>query len=443
MDMKTIALRLHGRNDLQLECFELPRPKDDEILAEVISNGICMSSHKAAVQGPAHKRVPDDVDENPVIIGHEFAGRLLEVGEKWADRFHSGQMFSIQPALMYKGSLDAPGYSFRWIGGNAQKVVIPAEVMLSGCLLPFEGDAFFKASLAEPMSCIVGAFRAQYHHPVPGRYEHEFGIKAGGACALLAAAGPMGEGAIDLAIHGERRPALLLVTDIDQERLARVRRLYTVEEAKKNGVELIYLNPRTLPDAPGALEARVSELTGGAMMDDVFVFFPHPDVIEQADAMLGRDGCLNFFAGPQDKDFKARINFYNVHYEGHHLVGTSGGNTEDMQIALRLMGASQVNPAGMITHIGGLDSAADTILRLPEIPGGKKLIYTHVSLPLTALGDLNAAAEEMEGPRADVFKELDLLCKRHGGLWNAEAERFLLSCEEVKLTVSDLESRGA
>ncbi len=443
MDMKTIALRLYGKGDLRLESFELPRPSDDEILAEVVSNGICMSSHKAARQGAAHKRVPDDVHENPIIIGHEFAGRLLEVGEKWADRFRSGQKFSIQPALMYEGSLDAPGYSFRWIGGNAQKIVIPAEVMLSECLLPFDGDAFFKASLAEPMSCVVGAFRAQYHHPVPGRYDHEFGIKHGGRCALLAAAGPMGEGAIDLAVHGDRRPSLLLVTDIDQGRLDRVRRLYPVEEAQECGVRLVYLNPGTLPDRPGAMEAYVSELTGGEMMDDAFVFFPHTALVEEGDAILGRDGCLNFFAGPQEKDFKARLNFYNVHYEGHHLVGTSGGNTQDMRIALQLMGESRINPAGMITHVGGLDSAADTILRLPEIPGGKKLIYTQVSLPMTALDEFAERADECNGTAAEVLRELDTICRRHGGLWNTEAENFLLGCDEIRLTRKRLEGRPA
>ena len=41
--MKTKALRLYGANDLRLEEFELPEIKDDEILAEVISDSICMS----------------------------------------------------------------------------------------------------------------------------------------------------------------------------------------------------------------------------------------------------------------------------------------------------------------------------------------------------------------------------------------------------------------
>lgn len=435
MPIETVALRIYGKRDLRLEKFNLPDPADDEILAQVVSDSVCMSSHKAAEQGPEHKRVPKDVAVHPTIIGHEFAGRLLKVGRKWADRFQAGQKFGIQPALMYKGSTDAPGYSYRWIGGDAQKVVIPQEVMLMDCLLPYEGDAFFKASLAEPMSCIVGAFRAQYHHPDPADYVHEFGIVEGGNCALLAAAGPMGQGAIDLAVHGPRKPKLLLVTDISPERLARTEQLFSVEEAGRQGVRLIYLNPNSLPGGPGSLVAYVSDLTKGRLMDDVFVFFPHSALIEQGDALLGRDGCLNFFAGPQDKQFKAALNFYNVHYERHHLVGTSGGNTGDMRISLELMSAGRINPAVMITHVGGLDSAADTILRLPEMPGGKKLVYTHVKMPMTAIADFAAKADECGEPLKSVFRELARLTARDG-LWNAGAERFLLECEDVRFTMA-------
>ena len=430
MPIETIALRIHGKHDLRLEKFDLPDPADDEIVAEVVSNSICMSSHKAAEQGPEHKRVPDDCAERPTIIGHEFAGTLLHVGRKWADKFEPGKKFGIQPALNYMGSLDAPGYSYRWIGGNAQKVLIPQEVMAMDCLLPYEGNAFFKASLAEPMSCIVGAFRAQWHHARPGEYEHAMGIIEGGNCALVAAAGPMGQGAIDFALHGERRPALLLVTDVSPERLARTERLYPVEEAARVGVQLVYLNPNELPGGPDTVVDCVREITGGAMMNDVFVFFPHAGLIEQADAMLCRDGCLNFFAGPQDKQFKAALNFYNVHYERHHLVGTSGGNTEDMRISLRLMAQGRLNPAGMITHVGGLDSAADTILRLPEIHGGKKLVYTHVRMPATGIEEFGQKAEEAAEPLKSIFQELARLTAADG-LWSTEAEEFLLSREEI------------
>ena len=151
--MKTKALRLYGKNDLRLEEFELPEIGEDEILAEIVTDSICMSSYKAALQGGEHNRVPDDVEKNPIIIGHEFCGKVVKVGEKWKDKFSEGQKFSIQPALNYKGSLAAPGYSYKNVGGCATYVVLPAEVMLCDCLLNYNGDAFFYGSLSEPMSC--------------------------------------------------------------------------------------------------------------------------------------------------------------------------------------------------------------------------------------------------------------------------------------------------
>ena len=83
--MKTKAVRLYGVMDLRLEEFELPPISEGEILAEVFSDSICMSSYKAAAQGAKHKRVPNDVADHPVIIGHEMCGVILEVGKKWRD----------------------------------------------------------------------------------------------------------------------------------------------------------------------------------------------------------------------------------------------------------------------------------------------------------------------------------------------------------------------
>jgi len=439
MPVRTTAVRLYGKRDLRLETFDLPAPKDDEILAEVVSDSICMSSHKAAEQGPAHKRIPADVARNPVILGHEFSGRLLKVGKKWADRFQAGQMYAIQPALNYMGSLDSPGYSYRYIGGDATRILIPQEVMAMDCLLPYEGDAFFKASLAEPLSCIVGAFRAQYHYE-PGSYEHQMGIREGGNCALLAGAGPMGLGATDIALHGARKPKRLLVTDIDEAKLARARGFFPPEEAAKQGVEVTFLNTQhlragTQPGASGAdpLVELVRKLTEGMMMDDVFVFYPAEELVQEGDALLGRNGCLNFFAGPSRNDFLARLNFYNVHYEGHHVVGTSGGNTEDMRVSLKFMSEGRINPAAMVTHVGGLDSAAQTILDLPGIPGAKKLIYTHVSMLLTPIDEFGCRAESAQEPLKSIFVELDRLVRAGNGLWSVEAERFLLSRRDLLL----------
>jgi threonine dehydrogenase-like Zn-dependent dehydrogenase len=415
--MKTKAVRIYGKKDLRLEEFELPEMMEDEILARVVSDSICMSSHKAALQGAEHKRVPDDIHINPTIIGHEFAGVILAVGEKWKNRFSAGQKFSIQPAMNHMGTLEAPGYSFRYIGGDATHIVIPDIVMEADSLLQYEGEAFYPASLSEPMSCIVGAFHASYHVP-PGTYNHIMGIKTGGNMAILAGVGPMGLGAIDYAIHQDRKPGLLVVTDINDSRIARAACLFPPEGALKEGIKLIYVNTGKMADPVQHLRG----LTGGNGFDDVFVFAPVKQVVEQGDAILGFDGCLNFFAGPTNPEFKAEFNFYNVHYSFTHITGTSGGNTDDMRESLKLMSEGKINPAIMITHVGGLDSVVETTLNLPQIPGGKKLIYTNISMPLISLYKLGEA-----GKTDPFYAGLHEIVSRNDYIWNLEAEKYLLA----------------
>lgn len=417
--LKTKAVRLYGINDLKLEEFELPQIKEDEILAKVISNSICMSTYKAVIQGKKHKRVPNDVKTNPTIMGHEFAGIIEKVGVKWQDQFQPGDKFAIQPALNYKGTPWAPGYSYRYFGGDTTYCVIPKEVMELGFLLKYEGKAYYEASLSEPMSCIIGGFHSNYHTEI-GKYVHHMGIKENGNMALLAGAGPMGLGAIDYAIHCDRRPSMLVVTDINEDRLSRADRIFTKEEAAKNGVELHFVNTQEIDNVTEYLV----NMTDGTGFDDVFVYAPVKNVIEVGDQILGKDGCMNFFAGPTDKQFKAEVNFYNIHYTPTRIMGSTGGNAEDMKESLEMSAKKLINPAVMITHIGGLNSAIDTTLGLPKISGGKKLIYTHIDMELTAIEDFDE-----KGKIDPTFAKLAEITKRHNGLWCEEAEEYLLKAK--------------
>ena len=415
--MKVKAVRLHGARDLRLDEFELPEIRDDEILVKVISDSICMSTYKCAILGEAHKRVHDDVAEHPAIMGHEFAGDIVKVGKLHEGKFRPGMKFTLQPALNYKGTMWSPGYSYEFFGGDATYCIIPPEVMELGCLLEYKGRAYYEASLAEPMSCSIGSFNANYHTKM-GVYHHEMGIKAGGKLAILAGAGPMGLGALTYALHRDVRPSMVVVTDLNQDRLDRAAALFPPEEAAEDGIELHFVNTAGMADAAAELRA----LTGGTGFDDVFCYAPVAAVVELASDVLGRDGCLNFFAGPTDTKFSAKMNFYDVHYNSTHVMGTTGGNTADMIESLELTAAHRINPAVMVTHIGGLDCAAETTLNLPKIPGGKKLIYTHISMPLTALTDLRAKGAE--DPR---FLALADIVDAHNGLWCPEAEEYLLA----------------
>lgn len=414
--MKVKAVRLHGANDLRLDEFELPEIKEDEILVKVVSDSICMSTYKCAILGTKHKRVHEDVADHPAIMGHEMAGDIVKVGAKHQDKFKPGMKFTLQPALNYKGTMWSPGYSYEFFGGDATYCIIPAEVMELGCLLEYKGKAYYEASLAEPMSCSIGAFNAAYHTKM-GVYTHEMGIKKGGKLAIMAGAGPMGLGALTYALHRDIHPSMIVVTDVNQERLDRAAHLFPIEDAKKDGIDLHFVNTGKLEDPVAYLR----EMTGGTGFDDVFCYAPVAAVVEQSSGVLGRDGCLNFFAGPTDNQFSAKMNFYDVHYNSTHVMGTTGGNTADMIESLELTAQGRINPAVMVTHIGGLDAAAETTLNLPKIPGGKKLIYTHISMPLIALEDLRSkeAQDSRYGKLADIVEA-------NKGLWCPEAEEYLL-----------------
>ena len=263
-----------------------------------------------------------------------------------------------------------------------------------GCLLPYDGEAF---SFGSGRASVLRRRLQRRYHTTNGVYEHQMGIVEGGKLALLAGVGPMGLAAIDYIIHADRRPSLLVVTDIDDARLKRAAGIYTVEEAKKFGVELHYVNTGAVED-PVAL---LKEISGGTGYNDVHVMAPVAPVISRATPSWPRTAASTSSPAPARRS-SLPFNFYNVHYASTHIVGTSGGNTDDMKESLRMMEQGLLNPAGLVTHIGGLDSAKEVTLNLPSIPGGKKLIYTNISLPITAITEF---AEK--GKTDPLFAKLD------------------------------------
>jgi L-sorbose 1-phosphate reductase len=412
--MKTRAVRLYGKNDLRLEEFDLPEMAEDEITARVITDSICMSTYKLAILGEEHKRAPKDLAANPAMIGHEFCAVITGVGEKWKEKYRVGDRVIMQTALNENDSLASPGFTYPYVGGDATNILIPNYVMKLGCLFRFEADAYFLGSLAEPMGCIVAAFQASYH-TVHGTNTHIMGTKNHGCLAILGGCGPMGLGTIDYALHCDAPPRLIAVTDINESLLQRAREIFAGEGAQATGVELVFLN--------GA-DANIREtLLGYAPdgYDDVFSMVPAAPVVELADGILGRDGCHNFFAGPTDLGFSARINWFNVHYGATHVVGTTGGTVRSILESVELMKLGRINPAVMITHIGGLNAVVDTTLHLPLIPGGKKLIYTQIDFPLTAIADL--AEKGLTDP---LCRRLGEIVAENNMLWCPEAEHLLL-----------------
>jgi len=434
--MKTLACRLYGENDLRLEPMELEPAGEDGVIVELVTNSVCMSDYKAVSLATRHKRVPKDIATNPVVVGHEVCGIVREVGTRWKDRFHVGQRVGVQPAFNIPGrELETMGYAWHEIGGDMQHIRVPGLIIELGCLLPYDGDdAFFKCSLAEPVSCIVSAFRTSYHNEF-NSHTHQMGVKDGGTMLLMAGCGAMGLAAVDIACHTpENRPRRLVVTDIDDSRLSRAAEIFGLAYAdgKAHGMveetDVWFVNTSHLADPVAELKAlnaddsRTGNTSTGGGYDDIFLFAAIPELITQCSDLMGFGGCLNFFAGPTDQRLLAPFNFYNVHYMGHHCVGSSGGDVKDMVDSIDWAAKGYLHPEVMVTHVGGLDSAVETTINLPKVPGGKRLIYTHVKLPMTPIADFARLGEN-----DPFFAALAEICARHRGLWNQEAENYLIA----------------
>lgn len=401
------ALRLYGKENMRIDTISLPEIKDDEILAEIMSDSMCMSSWKLAKEGEEHKKTPNNLKDHPIIVGHEFAGKIIKVGKKWQGKYHENQNFVVQPNLARDDTPFVPGYSYPYVGGDATFVIIPNEVMELGCLIPFNGDSYYEGSLCEPVSCVIAAFDAQYHL-IPHTYNHKMGIKNNGNMLIIGGTGPMGLLAIDYALHADLKPKKLIVTDIDQQKLDRAKELYPSNEVE---VEFINTQMLSVEDQERLLRSKVN----GKGYDDIFLLVSVRSLAEMAGSLLNADGCLNQFAGPVNKSFSATLNFYDIHYNFTHVVGTSGGNTENEAKAAKLIANHKLNVAKVITHVLGLSAAAETTLSQPEIGGGKKLIYTHKKF------------DRIELHKVDPKTELGKILKKHNGIWSHEAEQWILN----------------
>ncbi len=408
--METKAVRLYGKKDLRLETFELPEMQQDEILAEVMTDSVCMSSLKLVNLGEDHKKSPNNLQEDPIIIGHEFCGKILDVGAKWAHKYKKGDKFVIQANLLLPDKpFSCPGYTYHDMGGDATYAIISDDVMRADCLIPYNGDTYFEGSLMEPLSCVVGALDSQYHIPL-GTHTHEMGIKEGGNLLVMAGTGPMGLLAIDYALHGEKKPKRIVVTDHHQDKLDRAQKMYP----SQNGIEVVYLDTKGVDN-----EAEViRNANHGESFDDILVMSAHPDALKNASLLAGQDACIDFFAGPQDKNFMAEVNFYDVHYAQTHYMGISGGTADDMRKAVKLVEDGIVNVANIVTHVLGLDAAADTTLNQRAIGGAKKLVYTHKAMDLTTLKDVDPGS-----PLGKILAQTD-------GIWSKEAEEYILSTQK-------------
>ncbi|RYY13905.1 MAG: NAD(P)-dependent alcohol dehydrogenase, partial [Alphaproteobacteria bacterium] len=92
--MRNASAVLYGPHDVRIEDRVVPRPGTDQVLVEVGATGICGSD----VHYYEHGRIGDYVVREPMVIGHESAGVVVEVGDG-VDSGRVGELVALEPGV--------------------------------------------------------------------------------------------------------------------------------------------------------------------------------------------------------------------------------------------------------------------------------------------------------------------------------------------------------
>lgn len=286
----------------------------------------------------------------PVVIGHEFAGEIVELGRE-----------AEEAGLHEVGELvTAEGHIV--CGHCLQCRIGEAHLCRRTQIIGVDRDGAFAEFIAMPASNVmrldgipaeVGAIMDPVGNAVHTVLEGKMAV---GSVVLIVGCGPIGCFAAGVARAAGA--TCVIASDLNDRRL---------ELARQAGAH-ITLNP-----SRDDVVARVHELSDGDGADLVCEMSGHPNGHAQAFAAARLGGRVNMLGTPSrstDVDFARDIIF-----KGLTLYGVTGRRMyETWDAMFRLVRSGQLDPASVITHRFPLDRMADAIGVLKDGQAGKVIL---------------------------------------------------------------------
>jgi L-iditol 2-dehydrogenase len=313
----------YNNNDIRLE--EMPKPEigPGELLVKVIASGICGSDVMEWYR----------IKKAPLVLGHEIAGDIVEVGEGVTEYKEGDRVFVSHhvPCGECKYCLDDHESCCDTLrttnfdpGGFSEYVRIPEINVQHGTYTLPDGISYEDGVFIEPLACVVRGQR--------------FAEMEAGETVLILGSGIVGLLHIILAkAKGARR---IIATDITDFRL---------EVAKKAGADAVFNGKDDVPEM-------VRQLNGGRLADTVIISTGAVPAIQQGLRSVDSGGTILFFA-PTDPGTEVSIPFNDLWREEITMVSSYAGCPEDINEAVELLKSGSVKVQDLITHRLGL---ADT-----------------------------------------------------------------------------------
>jgi len=198
---------------------------------------------------------------------------------------------------------------------------------------------------------VSGSLDSAYASPRRG------GLKKGGAVWFPGGAGAMGQMHVELALISPDAPKKILVSDMDEQRIAHLRKSLDAR-MKSKGIEFLCLNPKEMSAAE--FEAKVSNFAPGGF-DDIVILVPSSKIIDQACPHLAADSLLNVFAGIPAGETSA-LPVHRIVADHIRFTGSSGSSTPDMKDALRAAEMHEFEPQRALAAVAGFKAAKEGYL---------------------------------------------------------------------------------
>ncbi|PWG61522.1 zinc-dependent dehydrogenase [Sediminicurvatus halobius] len=339
------AAVFHAPGDIRYAEVETPKAGDGELLLRVRAATICGTDLRIF-----HGRKTKGV-RLPSIIGHEFAGEVVDVGSG-VSGFAVGDGVAMDPVIPCLrceyckqgrenvcANRTAMGYEYD--GAFAEYVRIPATGIASGNVYKLApGTSWEQAALAEPLACCLN-----------GQENAEVGL---GDSVVVLGAGPIGLMHLQLArVAGARQ---VIVSEPNARRR---------ELAASLGADAV-----VDPNADD-LAASVRERCDGLGADVVIVAIGLPVLVNQALALVRKQGRVNLFAGFTAGE-NAAVDPNLIHYNEIRVSGASALTRRQYERSLRLIEAGVIAAGELVTHRLGLHDIGEA-LKLAESGDGVKV----------------------------------------------------------------------
>ncbi len=286
----------------------------------------------------------------PVVIGHEFAGEIVELG---AEARAEG-LLAVGDRVTAEGHIVC-GHCLPCRTGDA-------HVCRRTRIIGVDRDGAFAEFITMPASNVmkldgipteIGAIMDPMGNAVHTVLE---GGDVAGSAVLVLGCGPIGCFAVGVARAGGA--SLVIASDLNPTRL---------ELARKMGAH-VCLNPAEV-DVVG----RIRDLTGGEGVDLVCEMSGHPNGHQTAFSAARLAGRVNLLGTPSRT---TEVNFArDVIFKGLTLYGVTGRRMYDTwQQMFRLLRAGQLDPRPVITHRFKLEQIAQAIQVIKDGQAGKVIL---------------------------------------------------------------------